>query len=276
MKDFRAYLQSKNFTEQTVKGACRRVELFHKWLGKKLERAEKKDILDYIAYLREQKNLSSSTISIYLQVLNHYYNLLIDKGNIAINPTALIKIRGVNRKHLKKILTLEEIHEFIDLYYNMEVRDKPENQELYIVLTLAAYQAVNIMEWKALRASDIDLQQGVIHIPSRRRSNARTLNLQPSQIGVLYPFLQGKQADDYLIALPLSSSYFWAMDLRKLYPKFQDFKQLRASMITYWIQTEGLRKAQYKAGHRYVSSTEKFLANDLESLKEDINSFHPL
>jgi integrase/recombinase XerD len=64
--------------------------------------------------------------------------------------------------------------------------------------------------------------------------------------------------------------------LRKLYPKFTDLKQLRASIITYWIRTEGLRKAQYKAGHRYISSTEEYLAGDLESLQDDISKYHPL
>ena len=63
---------------------------------------------------------------------------------------------------------------------------------------------------------------------------------------------------------------------KKIYPKFTDFKQLRASIITHWIQTEGLRKAQYKAGHKYISSTEEYIANDFESLKNDINRFHPL
>jgi integrase/recombinase XerD len=30
------------------------------------------------------------------------------------------------------------------------------------------------------------------------------------------------------------------------------------------------------AGHRYVSSTEAFLINDLEGLQEEIDKFHPI
>ena len=275
-REYTAYLQSKNFTKTGISSRIYQIERYIKWLNKKPVQANKKDLLDYINYLREKQNLSSQTIQIYLKNLEHYYTLLLSQNKITSNPTALIKLRGTKRKYLPKILTLEEINEFIDLYYHSEVRNNPSNQEFYIILTLAAYQGINLHEWKALKAKDIDLQKGTIYIESRRKSNARTLALQASQIGVLYPFVQSKQADDYLISLPLSSTYKWTKQLKKLYPKFIDFRQLRASIITYWIQTEGLRKAQYKAGHRYISSTEKFIANDLDSLTQDISQFHPL
>jgi integrase/recombinase XerD len=30
------------------------------------------------------------------------------------------------------------------------------------------------------------------------------------------------------------------------------------------------------AGHRYVSSTEAYLVNDMDDLQEDINKYHPI
>jgi len=30
------------------------------------------------------------------------------------------------------------------------------------------------------------------------------------------------------------------------------------------------------AGHRFISSTEAYLINDLEDLQEDINKYHPI
>jgi hypothetical protein len=32
---------------------------------------------------------------------------------------------------------------------------------------------------------------------------------------------------------------------------------------------------QYMAGHRYVSSTENYLVNDIEDLQDDITKYHP-
>ena len=53
-------------------------------------------------------------------------------------------------------------------------------------------------------------------------------------------------------------------------------QQLRASAITRWIKTLNLREAQHRAGHRYVSSTEAYLINDLEGLAEYVAKFHPI
>ena len=46
--------------------------------------------------------------------------------------------------------------------------------------------------------------------------------------------------------------------------------------ITKWLKQHNLREAQYLAGHKYVSTTESYLQNDMEGLKEEINQFHPL
>ena len=62
----------------------------------------------------------------------------------------------------------------------------------------------------------------------------------------------------------------------KLEPKVKTLQQLRASVITHWIKTLNLREAQHRAGHRYVSSTEAYLINDLGGLAEDAARFHPI
>ena len=53
-------------------------------------------------------------------------------------------------------------------------------------------------------------------------------------------------------------------------------KQIRASVITGWLKVYNLRKVQYFAGHRFVSSTENYLINNLEDLNEDNNKYHSI
>lgn len=48
------------------------------------------------------------------------------------------------------------------------------------------------------------------------------------------------------------------------------------SVITHWIKALNLREAQHWSGHRYVSSTEAYLINDLEGLAEDVERYHPI
>jgi len=52
--------------------------------------------------------------------------------------------------------------------------------------------------------------------------------------------------------------------------------QVRQSVIAEWLKTKDLRMAQYMAGHKYVSTTERYQVNNLEDLEEALNKYHPL
>ena len=66
-----------------------------------------------------------------------------------------------------------------------------------------------------------------------------------------------------------------AKELKTLNNNFTDVKQIRTSVIIHWLKQYNLRKTQYLAGHKYISSTERYVQDDLESLHETINTFHP-
>lgn len=64
--------------------------------------------------------------------------------------------------------------------------------------------------------------------------------------------------------------------LRQINSRIKNLDQIRASVITEWLRLFDLRKVQYLAGHKYVSSTEKYKANVIDELQSDILKFHPL
>jgi integrase/recombinase XerD len=71
--------------------------------------------------------------------------------------------------------------------------------------------------------------------------------------------------------------------LRKINPanggtgsRIKNFDQIRASVITAWLKQYDLRKVQYLSGHKYVSSTEEYKANNIDELESDITKYHPL
>ncbi len=53
-------------------------------------------------------------------------------------------------------------------------------------------------------------------------------------------------------------------------------KQIRASVITWWLKNYNLRQVQYMAGHKYVSSTERYQLNSLDKLQEKLEKYHPI
>jgi site-specific recombinase XerD len=122
-------------------------------------------------------------------------------------------------------------------------------------------------------------------------SNTRILPLNPSQILELQRYLTefrpailkatNKQTHQLFCTTGQSHKLqnTLAIILSKLKPqnpRLLDVKHLRSSRITHWIRTEGLRKAQYMARHRYVSSTERYATNELEELQELIEQYHPM
>jgi integrase/recombinase XerD len=64
--------------------------------------------------------------------------------------------------------------------------------------------------------------------------------------------------------------------IRKVNPKVSSGKIIRQSLIAHWIGQFGIRKAQVLAGHRYVSSTERYSQENLKELVKALESYHPL
>jgi len=64
--------------------------------------------------------------------------------------------------------------------------------------------------------------------------------------------------------------------IQKTNPEIQSPKQIRARVITWWLKNYNLRQVQYMAGHKYVSSTERYQLNNLDRLQKKIEKYHPL
>ncbi|WP_189457691.1 tyrosine-type recombinase/integrase, partial [Aquimarina muelleri] len=173
---------------------------------------------------------------------------------------------------------------------NYEAR-KLSRKRNEILLSLLIYQGLNTTELYRLTTQDIKLREGKICISGTRRSNERTLKLESHQILDIMEYtlqtrqklleLTGKQTDLLFISIGVSKDLHnvitkLVQQLKKLNKKITSLNQIRTSVITNWLRMYNLRETQYMAGHRYVSSTEAYLINDLEDLQEDINKYHPV
>jgi len=197
------------------------------------------------------------------------------------------------------------VRAYDDSYMPKNVRKlSAQNKEKNaLLLSILLYQGVTTREIERLELADLDLIKATVKIQGRQHSNARTLPLKAAQIGLFMHYLQnirpqlieyhkkdcnllflasqdvgrtGKK-NVYKDSLMLSNSTFPKItkQVKSIDKQFLNFKQVRASVITNWLKTEGLRKTQYLAGHRYISSTEAYLPNNLDDLIDDINKLHP-
>lgn len=272
---------------------------------------QKKDILKYLEYLKKKKGQQNITRRNSLISLNHYFNYLIKKEEIIKNPCSLLKIRGTQKKQLYNIFTADELTQLADDYYNIFIKNFDENHipknqrknsyltrnRNYLMFTFLVYQGLHTNELQKITLDDIDPIKASVNITGSKKTNERKLTLRPEQIGVLMHYNQNirPQYLDYhntennnlFLVLPEISKknteqkrVMYALktltkQAKSISLNFTSFKQIRASVITGWIKTVGLRKAQYYAGHRYISTTENYLPNDLEQLTDEIEKFNP-
>ena len=307
---FTGYLESKEFAQRTQSGCLTSVKLFFDWAGKEDIQVTKPDVLRYLEHLKN-RGLQNITRKNHLTALNHYFSFLYKDGQIAENPCLFLKIRGTNKKTLYKTYTPEELDRLFDAYYQLFVRAYDDSRQRHdlsrqystlskernaLMLSILVYQGVTTKEIEKIETGDLDLIKATIKIRGGKRLADRILPLKATQIGLFINYLQKirpqiveySATDNGKLFLPLVTGKkgakrmytgdmlsLLAAQIKTIDKQFHNFTQIRASVISFWIKTQGLRKAQYMAGHRNISTTEAYLPNNFEDLANDINKLHP-
>ena len=304
LEQFKEYFIIKGYTTKSVESISKNIEYFLNWIKEEnieIEEVRNNDVLAYIQYKRKIGN-KPRTLQLIIIALNHFFNFLIVEYEYKENPASNVKIQGIKRKVLQEILTpveLENIYKSYSTEITKEENKKippQKNNELArkrnkIILGLLVYQGIKAEEVGKLELSDLQLRDGKITIQGGIRTNARTLKLEPHQIFDIYDYvnevrkeiLQATKKTSNKVFISVGTSLNYNNLLQKLVktikaknPKLKDLKQIRTSVITNWLKVYNLRKTQYLAGHKYVSSTESYQVNNIDELQENISKYHPL
>jgi len=286
MKTFETYLQKKGFAKSTIYQHCRYVARFLEWLQKEqLSPGDctYNDLLSWIDYLKQQKD-SSKLVNRKLLSVRHYFSFFQLKNKEAANPAAGLYLRNKRKRLVSGITGFEKLEQ---LYQSYQVTDERTLRNK-VILSLLVYQGITSDELRRLKTEDMKLREGKIRIPGSKRSNGRVLHLQAFQIldlqeylltvrpkltrekeGQLFFSMEGKRELK-------SSLHHLFRALKRVNPEISSAKQIRQSVITYWLKNYNLRQVQYMAGHKYVSSTERYRQNNIEDLQKEVSKYHPL
>lgn len=286
---FKTYLQSKNYTNNTIHGYNKRIEVYIQWMeeeGINIKEARYADLLVYVKYLTRLEH-SKHYMNQQLTVIRHYYNYLIKLRKVKDNIATNFFIKGVPRRLPHDILDEEQL----DKIYKQFPAKSLINKRNRIILGLIIYQGLTSSELNRLEPSHIQLKEGKISVPGSRRSNTRLLDLKAHQVLDLQEYIgktrslimamTEKQSPKMFISLGTGSGFNNMMTkmmktIRVYARQVKSVNQLRASVITHWLGKNNMREVQYMAGHKYVSSTELYQQTNLEDLQKDVNTFHPL
>ncbi len=150
------------------------------------------------------------------------------------------------------------------------------NSRYKLIVSLMIYQGLDTGELDRLVISDINLTKNSLYIASKVRRNDRTLPLDVSQILPMYQYLQSlPSTQEKLIDLDIQNSMYRILKIIKgIEPQVKNAEHIRQSRIMIWVSTLNLREAQYRIGHKFVSSTEYYVQQDTSELVDEINRLH--
>jgi len=285
MTNFDTYLREQGFKPNTIFQHTNYASYFLAWIADSslaLEQITYTEILDFADQLKKEDK-GINLINRMMLAVRYYFNYLQNEGKIGYNPAVGINLKGAIRTVPHDLLSKQELEQLYECY---QVNDERTHRNKVIV-GLLVYQALTREELETIKPEHLQLREGKINIPPVGKQNSRTLNLQPYQIIDLQEYL-------YLIRPKLQSKSQMLFTgrhdledlkntllhlnhaLRRINPKVKHAVQLRQSVITEWLKEHDLRKVQYMAGHRYVSSTERYRESNLEELKDALMKHHPL
>ncbi|MCE5347841.1 MAG: tyrosine-type recombinase/integrase [Bacteroidales bacterium] len=303
LKGFKSYLKDLGNGENTIRQKSNYAGYYLKWLaeeGLQVEDASYNDLLNFIDYCKLESD-SNTHINRKLSSIRDYYEYLKTHDQLIINPATNLYLKGSCHKIISGIINFKELESLYQDYPTITLRQKRNR----VILGLLIYQGVTTDDLKRLDTGDVRLKEGKIHVPGDRRRNSRNLELRPFQVMELHDYLTvtrpaiikginqpgPARKPDRINKTRIESQLFisingseniknslWHLfrEIKKINPCIINAIKIRQSVITYWLKTMNLRQVQYMAGHKRVSSTERYLGSNLESLKNKLEKCHPL
>lgn len=300
---FKDYLQKQHLNDNTARQKSNYAGYYLNWCEMEhLGAAEVRynDLLNFIDYLRVEGKTGHHINTMLRAIRNYYEYLKLSNPNI-INPAQNLNLKGKRQKIVSGVIPIEELEKLYQEYQTTTKRAKRNK----IMIGLFIYQGITTEELHQLEPNHLKLKEGKIYIPGNRRRNSRILELKPFQILELHEYLneirpkileeinkpkparkpdeinQTKIQNQLFISINGSENIknsLWHLftAIKKTYPNITSAEQIRKSVIVNWLKHYNLRQVQYMAGHKYVSSTERYQSNNLENLQSKLEKLHPL
>jgi integrase/recombinase XerD len=285
MENFKAYLQHKcQMRNSSIEIYSKPIEELEKWLiSNELSPVTigTKDLLNYMAYMQNngaRESLQRTTLT----AMRHYFNYLLEQDEINFNPASRLFVKPSIRTVAHAPLTIEQLQR---LYENYQIHTA-KCLIHKVTVGLLVYQGLSTSEITQLKVKDLRLNEGKIIVVPSYRTNERTLKLEGNQIGYLQRYLKEFNPTDYLFPTiratikneRLTSNYFFGLckKLKNIVPTLQNAPHIRQSVIAHWTKQYDIRIVQYMAGHKWISSTQRYDLVSLETLQAEIDQLHPL
>lgn len=285
MNKFETYLVNNGIHFQVAGRYGRIADKYIAWLqanNLKANKIKQSQFTDWLQECREQGN-KERTIVIKENVIKHYYYFLGTKINPALSWMKRKKEYTLPPNALNK-------EELTKIYESLKPKS-PADYRNRCMVGLILFQGMQRSELQELRISDIDFESCNVFIQGQLRTNSRRLKLESLQMFHMYDYFnkfrkdllsnKEKETDKFFLSKGTgdylhNSITLLLKDLKRNFPQVEDLRHIRGSVITNWQKNEGIMEAMVKAGHRYISSTQRYQTNKYEELQDQLKTLHPL
>ena len=286
-KELTDYLLEK-YSPQTVKIYHLDILRYIGYMGEEqAEKASYRDIMEYTGYLRKTYQ-NPRTINRMLYGVKAWYFYLIESGTREDHPCRQIKLKDARGTDIQ----LQDLFTSIEMEKLMQRKERFEAARLRnkVIISLLIYQGLRLTEITKLRLQDVDLEAGTLFIRAMPRAMARTLKLKTPQVMLFYNYIHEirpklLRTDTDRLVLTLRGSAENGEGINYLIETFKPMfpernlnaRTIRQSVITNMLREgKDLRVVQVFAGHKKISTTEKYRQSGLEELQAAIEKYHPL
>lgn len=272
IEEFKNSLNIEGYSKNTIDIYCLYLDLFEKYINKDITNIESKDIINYLSYIKNEKKISSTTITLILSIFNHYYKIYLKK-NIELD----LKLPKKSKK-LPTILTNDEIKLLIK-------NTKSKRNKLIIEFIFST--GIRISEFVNMKINDLNFQEATGKVISGKGNKDRIIILSKKWIDKYKKYLNKREKEiesNYLFCTSkgknlsvdtvqkfLKNSAKLAKITKKVSPH-----TLRHSFATSLLEHDvNIRYIQQLLGHSNLNTTQiytKVNTNKLKKIKNPLDN----
>lgn len=281
------YLYQLRHTQSTVEGFLYNTRVYLA-LNPNANEYSFKQVLDFIG---DYKIAHPSNTSKMISSIKKYYDYLIDIGARKNHPCRNLFVKKI--KHHPIIQQDYFSSEELELLMNRETRTEVLKIRNQVVISLMIYQGLVTSEITNLKLKDVNLDNGTIYIRESSCQDKRLLELSPKQyrifdkyISEIRPIILKNKSEVNELLLGRFGNPCTPDDihsiifaLKGLFPdRNLTSVTIRQSVILNWLNEKKLplEQVQLLAGHKWISSTERYRCIDIREQRELINKFYAI
>ena len=281
---FYYYLKNEELAESSIQQHIKNLKSFTEWIKEtalsSIESITYNELLNYVQHLKKRE-LVPHTINTKLNTLRKYYEHLKEEGKAEHNPARRLFIKGELKRVIVNPLNYQELEQLYNEYAKpktyREEKGKRAHQRNKIILGIMLWQGAHSGELKKMEPQHVNIEEGSIYIPGAARSRSRELKLHSKQIISIHEYLKTLSPEETkLFPCHVASAVEHIIqEIKGINTEVTNSWHIRASVLLHWMKMYDKRQVQYMAGHKWISSTEQYEVQELQSLTDQLTRHHP-